>query len=292
MRIKTLSMIFLMAIAFVASAASVAFANGGDVSGGGSIREAEFKDVFRNLIFRLDGSGIWVIPGGGDVDKFNKVLDEAKISFVNKDLFVTIDGVEKHVDARNYPKTKLIEVDSRSWDPMKEEERERLVLHEFYGLLEIEKNRYEMSDATLSLLRSIESRETPEDICSMATMGSHDGDGCLMHLQDDQEDHIKALQKVLLKFGRPQASDDEETAEFKARVTKFIKTQKSSFKIAMDAQCDMQVTSEGNYGAYDRSLCEVEVTNKVLKTLRDYYNEIKARYPSLPLPAPVKPWNG
>ncbi|MNS94819.1 hypothetical protein D3C72_1290460 [compost metagenome] len=175
---------------------------------------------------------------------------------------------------------------------MKQEERERLVLHEFYGLLEIEKNTYEMSEATLNMLRRIESQENPEDICSMATMGSHDGDGCLMHLQEEQENHIKALQKVLLKFGRPQVSDSDETAEFKARVTKFIKTQKSSFKIAMDAQCDMLVTSEGNYGAYDRSLCEVEVTNKVLKTLRDYYNEIKASYPSLPLPAPVKPWNG
>jgi hypothetical protein len=266
---------------------------GGDISGGGSAYEADFKAHLDNLIERLEAANLWQLPvnGGKSTDELTAELEKAKVSFAEQDLFVIIDGIKKDVDAINYPKSHRIDVDSRRWVRLNKEERESLVLHEFFGLLEIERNKYTWSENTLAMLRRLENRLSPEDECPIASLGTHGGDGCLMRLYDIQRQDIEALQVVLAAFGKPHAGDPEYVADLRVRVKKFIKSHKANYKDAIHAQCELQITSEGNMAAYDWTLCEIEMGEKVLKTLRQYHKEIKANNP-IPEPAPNKGWNG
>ena len=315
MHVKMMTMTFLIMIAFGSVAANVAFAaptnssvsktskkmldgktvsKGGDVSGGGSVYEAEFKTILEDLISRLDDASMWGLGLYKDVSPsdLRVVFPQVKVVFVSRDLFVTIDGVKKQVDALNHPAQMFIKVDSRRWVPLDKRQRERLVLHEIYGLLDIEKNVYGQSEITLSLLYGIEGPKSPEEECPLQTMGTHEGDYCLWKLIDAQEQKIKGLQKVLLTFSVPHAKDDEETAAFRMKVKKFIKNQRATFKSVRDAQCRLQVVSEGNMAAYDGSLCELQIGDKVLQALSSLYREAKYTDPNLPKPAPIKPWNG
>jgi hypothetical protein len=267
---------------------------GGDISGGGSVYEAEFKSIFEGLIYRLDNASMWGLGLYNGISPLDllKIVPQLKVAFVVRDLFVTIDGVKKQVDALNYPARMFIKVDSRRWVPLDKKQRERLVLHEIYGLLGIEKNVYDQSDATLALLYSIENPKSPEDECPLQTMGTHAGDYCLWILIDAQEQKIKALQDAMLPFTVPRAKDDEDMTDYREKIKKFIENQRATFQTVRDAQCNLQITSDGNMAAYDGSLCELEVGDVILNVLRSLYKEVKASDPTLPLPAPVKPWNG
>ena len=295
MQLKKWGMTILIAMAFVGFTANVASAISANLSAAkastdGSIYEAEFKGVLADLIPRLAKAYVVNYEVQTQTNDLQRTSEKMKVTFFkNKDLFVTVDGVKKQVDALNYPGQNLVEVDTRRWIPLDKKQREHLVLHEVYGLLGIERNVYDRSDRDLSLLYGIENSKSPKDKCPVGLLGTHEGDQCLWVLLDVQEQEIEGLQEALLTFTVPQAKDDKNMTAYRARVKKFIENQKASIESKGPDVCDLQVTSEGNYGAYDRSLCVLEAWDKVLQPLLKLYQDIKAIDPNLPKLAPVMP---
>jgi hypothetical protein len=286
-------MTFLMAIAFVGFTANVATAasanlSATNVSSDESIYEAEFREVLEDLIARLRAEYIEELDATSRLIEERRIIEQMKVTFFNnKDLFVTIEGVKKQVDALNYPELKLIEVDSRRWIPLDKKQRERLVLHEVYGLLGWERNVYGSSERDLGFLYGYENPQSRADECPLRLLGTHQGDRCLWVLADVQEQQIEGLQEALLTFTVPRAKDDKHMADYRARIKRLIEKQKAEVESDGPDLCDLQVTSDGNNGAYDRSLCVLEAWDHVLKLLRKLYKEIKAIDPNLPELAPV-----
>lgn len=278
-----------------------AAADGGDVSGGGAGYESEFSAVMDQLIVRMENVGMYRLPLPDDLkeemtlDVFKELIapGKIKVSFVTKELSKEIDGVTKTVDALNSPDTDLIEVNIPRWVAMKKAEaREDLVMHEVFGVLEIEKDVYDKSRAVLETLRKIEHPKKPEEECPVETMGNHDGDACLLPLQHVATDSILALQETLLTFAEADSQDDETLAAAKVKIKTHVEGQRDNFDGERDQNCQGASLSKGNPAAYDESICVIEFTRQRLKTMIEFFNKVKKQYPTIPYPRAPEPWSG
>ncbi len=272
---------------------------GGDVSGGGAGYEGEFKNILEKVIARMEHVGLYSVPlpEGAEkmiwTDDLRKLLTEAKISFTEKELKKVVDGVEKDVDALNYPSSKLIEVNSPRWKAMTEKgAREHLVTHEVAGLFEVEKNVYDGSNYWLSTLRRLENPQSPEDLCPVEAQGTHGGSACLWALSEEESDGIKAIEETLLKFAEVKSEDDEVVKSGKERIKKYVETQAANLQEQMDAKCRDASLAAGNDLAYEGSACDAKFLRTRRQQMRDFYNRVRAYYPEIPVPRAAQPFNG
>ena len=123
-----------------------ATAHAGKESGGGDPVEVDFIGAFNAAVDRYQD--------GETNDLFNFVgpdllgiEERAKILVVNDPLFVTKNGRDEEVTARNTPDTLTIEVNRARWNATQDERlKEATALHEFLSLLKIESTgRYPIS---------------------------------------------------------------------------------------------------------------------------------------------------
>jgi hypothetical protein len=272
--------------------------DGGDISGGGSGYESEFRDILEDLIEKFESHGLWLIPTNKDssfldVDDIRNALTQTKIIFVKEPLRVMDGGQEREVDASNNPQGRLIKVNIARWNTLKDKTaKERLALHEIFGIMKVEKNIYVNSNKLLNVLNHLEHPKNPEDQCPTEVLGAHDGDACLNAVLFEIDDRVAALQEALLTVSEPRSTDNERTAQSRHRIRDYIQDQKENFPLRRESTCQKVAVNVGNYGAYEENICEVTSTMDLLESLTHYYNQIKAIHPDLPTPRSGEKWSG
>jgi hypothetical protein len=112
-------------------------------SGGGNSLESDFKSYGRSVLERFKVSAASRTAEELDLPALENALAEARIFAIGTPLFK--DG--KPVDALNFPDLKQIHIDESAWrERLSVFEKERLIVHELYGLIRKDDSRYELTE--------------------------------------------------------------------------------------------------------------------------------------------------
>ena len=123
--------------------------DGPNVGGGGNARALEFSGYYLDFIGALTSSNFVGSPviSQAEWDKIYSLNEKIELQFVYRNLKLR----KKSVDAINFPKTKIIEVNIPAWDRLQKNQRYALAVHEILGLAEISDTNYRRSHHLVEL---------------------------------------------------------------------------------------------------------------------------------------------
>ncbi|MCO5143828.1 MAG: hypothetical protein M9962_12125 [Oligoflexia bacterium] len=250
---------------------------GGNHGGGGSAYEVAFISIGRSLVDELQKVNPDKVAGV-PLLQLRQVIDESMVDASFDLLYRGSRKNKKRVDALNYPKKKKIVLSIPAWNKLETfEQKENLVLHEYLGLMNLEKDNYDLSQKMLSELRRFSKISPAEKICDPNTLGLHHGDYCLWDLIESAQEDLEKTYKILefkIDHIKIEKDDDGASAYVKERATKRSREIKKIFPLWTEAECALSTTVKmGNPGAYYFSLCELEATqaqrNRLLRLLNE-----------------------
>lgn len=257
----------------------------------------EFIDIAKDLARRFVERNYMTLPLPPDIQKYyyaaelEDLVGELEIDFVSEILKKEIDGAEKEVDALNYPTEKRIQVNIPRWKAMRGlEARERLVLHELFGIAEIEKDTYQASDFALQSLRKLEHPRTIKDICPREDQsGVSYADYCVDEAAWPLFQRIQTVAEVLLEFAQEKAADEtEELSKKKLQLKTYVENLQANFGTQKESRCkDISLIGGGNEGAYHTAVCNYEFTLERHEQITKLYRQIKTRFPQLANPRAI-----
>jgi len=139
----------LVLILVVMSAAN-AYAVGGTVGNGGDSIAIQFKDIGNTLVAQLRfAEKKNKLPI--DPESFKQVVNKSIVESTNNKL--VLKGKRK--DAINYPSSQRIVIYAPGWRQLSIQDKRKLVLHEYLGLLKVDDSQYQISSA-LETVASVE----------------------------------------------------------------------------------------------------------------------------------------